>query len=171
MHNTTVGIADDCNDVLTFLQSGTLKVPQVLASPLSLQAVNHACGWFRLWGDSHLKQHPTHHKRVSQDHSSLVGVFSEVLKRLQNTEALCPVVAVQRDSDMEPRVWDYPPPISWRLIITASTVDGLIIQSALPASLYRLLNTRNTTELQTDCTLTYLGNNIFLTTAFFQSLL
>ena len=38
-------------------------------------------------------------------------------------------------------------------------------------TIHRFLNTRNATALQADCSLTYVGNNIYLPTSFFQALL
>ena len=58
----TAGIADECNDVLTFLQAVSLKAPQVLAAPLLLQVNKRASGWLCQWVERHLTQHTNHHK-------------------------------------------------------------------------------------------------------------
>ena len=66
---------------------------------------------------------------------------------------------------------DRPPPTSQQVILAASAADGLVILSAPLLSIHRFLNARNVTALQSDCALTYLGNNIFLPTAFYRALL
>ena len=40
---TLVTIADDCDDVLAFLQAVTVKSPRVFAAPLSLRADKRVC--------------------------------------------------------------------------------------------------------------------------------
>ena len=51
--------ADDCDDVLAFLQTVGVKYPQVLAAPLSLRAEKRARVWFQLWIDVNLPKPPT----------------------------------------------------------------------------------------------------------------
>ena len=43
---TLATIADDCDNVLAFLQAVSVKYPQVLAAPLSLLEDKRACVWF-----------------------------------------------------------------------------------------------------------------------------
>ena len=148
-----------------------LKAPRVQAAPLSLQAYKRATGWFRQWADINLKFQVPPNKAASQDHSVLTVVFSEVATYMQNKEALCPVAAAQHEADREMHGWDHLPPTSRRVILTPSAADGLTILSAPPPSIHCFLNTRNATELQADCALTYSGNNIFLPTTFCQALL
>ena len=164
-------IAADFNNILAFLQAVALKAPRVQAAPLSLQAYKRATGWFRQWADINLKFQVPPNKAASQDHSVLTGVFSEVATYMQNKEALCPVAAAQHEADREMHGWDHLPPTSRRVILTPSAADGLTILSAPPPSIHCFLNTRNATELQADCALTYSGNNIFLSTGFYQTLL
>ena len=109
-----------------------------------------------------------------QDHSGLTGFLSEVATLLNNVEALRPVVTTKRDTDRKTCSWDRLPPTAQRLILAASAVNGIIIPSEPSPFLHFLLNARNarnTTALQYNCTLTYLGNNIFLPTDFCQDLL
>ena len=48
---TLATIADNCNNVLDFLQAATVKSPRVTEAPLSLFAYKHARVWFRRWKD------------------------------------------------------------------------------------------------------------------------
>ena len=104
--NVTVGIAANCDNVLTFLFVVAIKAPQVVEVPLLLRADKRSTRWFRQWLDSNLEHHRTPHKTVLQDHSGLKGVLSEVATRLQNVGDLRPVVASQCNTDMETSGWD-----------------------------------------------------------------
>ena len=82
--------AGDCNDVLAFLR--------VIAAPLSLRADKKSRVWFQRWTDVHLPKPPT---PAPQDHMGLTDVLIDVATRLHTDEALCPVVAAQRETDKE----------------------------------------------------------------------
>ena len=95
----TVGIVDNCDYVLAFIQAVELKAPQVMAETISLQADKQMCNWFHQWVYLQLTPHPNHTKNAPQDHSDITGVLNEVTTRLQNVEDLCPVVVGQRKVD------------------------------------------------------------------------
>ena len=141
-----------------------------MLAPFLLQENSRATSWFSQWVGNN-PSHKIPHNTAPQYHYRLTRVLSEVATRFQNKESLRPVVAAQRNADREMRGWGRLPPTSQWLIPTASAADGLIISSAPPLSIYLFLDACNATTLQADCTLTYLGNNIFLPTAFFQDLL
>ena len=166
VRNTIDCIAADCDYILAFLRGISLKAPQVQTAPISLRAYKREKIWFGQLVDSNLKHQAPPNKAAPQDHSGLTGVLSEVATRLQNEKSPHPVVPEQREADRETRGWDRLPPTSQRLILAASAANGLTILLAPPPSIHRFLNARNTTALQADCTLTYLGNNIFLLTTF-----
>ena len=126
--------------------------------------------WYCQWSDSNLKHQAPPNKSAPQDHSGLVGVLSEVATHLQNVEVLRPVPAAQREADRETCSWEILPPTSQRVILAASAADGLTILSAPPPYIHRFIKSRNATELQAKCALTYSGKNIFLPTASFQAL-
>ena len=88
---TLATIADDCDDILAFLQAVAVKYPRVLAS-LSLPADKRARVWFQRWTDVNLPKLPT---PAPQDHLGLMGVLTNVATRLHTAEALRPVVAAQ----------------------------------------------------------------------------
>ena len=56
-------------------------------------------------------------------------------------------------------------------MLSVSADNALTITSSLPLSIHRFINAHNAMEIQSHYTLTYSGNNIFLPTAFFQTLL
>ena len=126
--------------------------------------------WFRKWEACHLTSHPAPHKNAPQNHCGITGFLSEFATHLQNTEALCPVVAVPCKADREMRVWDRLPQTSQRVIISTSAADGITIMSSPPLPLHRFMNSCNTTALQANCALAYSTHNIYLPTAFCQSL-
>ena len=100
-----------------------------------------------------------------------MGFLSEVATRLQVAEYLRPAVAVHHKADRETRDWDCLSPTSQRVILAASVADRITIPLVPPLSIHCFLNTRNATELQADCTLTYSGNNLLLPTDFCQACL
>ena len=91
---TLASIADDCDDVLAFLQAVAVKSPRVLAAPLSLRVDKRARVWFQRWTDVNLPKPPT---PSSQDHLGLTDVLTNVATRLHTAEALCPVLSAQRE--------------------------------------------------------------------------
>ena len=103
VHDTTDGIAADCNSILAFLQAVALKEPQVQAAPLSLREDKRVMGWFRQWADSNLKRQEPCNKAAPQDHSGLTGFLIEVDTWLQTVEAFRPVVVEKREADRETR--------------------------------------------------------------------
>ena len=165
---TLATIAYDCDNVLAFLQAVSVKSPRVLAAPLSLCADNCARVWLQRWADVNLPKPPT---PAPQDHLGLTGVLTDVATRLHTAEALCPVVATQREAEKETTGWDRLPPTAQRVIMAASATTGTFIPSSPPPTIHRFFNARNVTALQADCSLTYAGNNIYLPTSFFHALL
>ena len=95
---TFTTIADDCDGVLAFIHAVAVKSPQVTAAPLSLRADKRARIWFCRWTETNLFTPP---KPVPQDHTGLMVVLTDVDTRLQNAEALRPIVAAQRESEKE----------------------------------------------------------------------
>ena len=95
---TLACIADECDDVLAFLQADAVKSPRVLAEPLSLCSDKRARVWFLRWTDVNLPKPLT---LASQDHLSLTDVLTDVTTRLNTAEALRPVVAAQRETEKE----------------------------------------------------------------------
>ena len=89
-------------------------------------------------------------KTAPQDNSGLTGLLSEVATRLQNVEALRPVITSQRNAYMVTRGWDRLPPTSERLIFAVDVVDGLTIPLVPHTSIHHFLNERNATSLQAD---------------------
>ena len=90
---------------------------------------------------------------------------------MHTTEATRPVAATQREAEKETKRWDQLPPTAKRVILEASATTGTSIPTSAPPTIYRFLNERNVTALQTDFSLTYAGNNIHLPTSFCQALL
>ena len=164
--NTTYGTAANRNGTLAFLQVVELKAPQVQAALISLRADKHAAGSFRQWADRNLEHQAPPNKAAPQDQSGLTGVLSEVATRLQNIEALRPIVAEQRKADRETCSWYHLLPKSQRIIFASSTADRVTILSAPPPSIHRFLN-----NVQAHCGLTYSVKNIFFPTALCQALL
>ena len=66
--------------------------------------------------------------------------------------------------------WERLLPMDQRVILAASTSDGITILSATPKTIHRFPNTCNTTALHEDCALTYAGQNLHLTISFCQAL-
>ena len=87
---------------------------------------------------------------MPQYHYGLTGVLSKVTTRFQNAEALCPVVAAQRDTDREMHDWEHLPLTSQREILAASAFNRLTILLAPPPYLNYFFNARNATALQSD---------------------
>ena len=161
-------IADDCDDVLAFLQDVAVKYPQVIADPLSLLADKRARIWFHCWTDINL---PTPTKPDPQYHMGLTGVLTDVEIRFHTAESLRPVVAVYRKAEKETKGWDRLSPTAKRIILMESATNGTSITTSLPPKIHRFINARNATDPQSDCSLTYAGNGIYLHTSFFQALL
>ena len=93
---TLASIADDCDDVLAFLQAVTVKYPRVLAAPLSLCADKRARVWFQRWTDVNMPKTPT---PAPQYHLGLTDILTDVTTRLHTSEVIRPVVAAQREMD------------------------------------------------------------------------
>ena len=47
-------ITDNCDEVLDFFQAVTVKLPRVIAAPLSLCAEKRVLVWFCRWSDTNL---------------------------------------------------------------------------------------------------------------------
>ena len=165
---TLTTIAYNYDDVLDFLQDIAVKSPRVIAAPLSLCAYKRARVWFRRWTDVKL---PTPPNTTPQYHMGLMFVLTEVVNRLHTAKALCPVVAAQREVEKETKGWDCLPPMAQRVILAASATTGISIPTSPTPTIHCFLNSRNTTALQANCSLTYAGNNIYLPTSFCQALL
>ena len=113
-YETLANTEDDCNNVLDFIQAFTVKSPRVIASPLSLRVEKCARIWFRWWSKNNL---PTPAKTAPQDHTGITGVLRDVATRLQNSEALRPIVAAQRKVEKETNKWDHITPTAQRVIM------------------------------------------------------
>ena len=161
-------ITDDCDDVLAFTQAVAIKSPRVIAAPLSLHADKRARVWFQRWTYVNL---PTPPKPAPQDNLGLTGVLTDVATRLHTSEALRPAVSAHHEAEKEKKGWDRLPPTAQRVILAASATTGTSILNSPTPTIHRFLNARNATAIQADCSLTYAGNNIYLTTSFCQDLL
>ena len=69
------------------------------------------------------------------------------------------------------KVWDRIYPMDQRVILSASATNRTSIPALPPSILHRFLNVQNSTALQVDCALTYIGQKLDLPTSFFQALL
>ena len=165
---TLVTIADNCDDVLAFLQDVAVKYSHVIAATLSLRADKRARIWFRRWTDAKL---PTPPKPAPQDHMGLTGVLTDVATRFHTAEVLRPVVAAQREAEKDTKGWDCLPPTSKRVILVTSASNGTSIPNSPPPTIHYFLKVRDETALQANCSLIYAGNNIYLPTSFYQALL
>ena len=101
----------------------------------------------------------------------LTGVLTDVETRLHTTEVLCPIVTAQREAENETKGWDCLPLTAQRVILAASATTGTSIPTSPTPKIHRLLNARNSTALQADCSLTYTGNDIYFPTSFYHALL
>ena len=122
--NTLVTIADDCDNILAFLQAVSVKYPRVIADPLSLRADKRARVWFQCWTDVNLPKPP---KPAPQDHLGLTDVLTDVATRLYTAEALRPVVAAQRKVEKETKGLDRLLPTDQRVILATSATTGTSI--------------------------------------------
>ena len=129
MATTTV----NCNDVFAFLQAVTVKSPRVTVAPLSLRAEKRARVWFRRCSKTNLTMPP---KMVPKDHTGLTGVLTDVATRLQSTEALRPVAAVQREAEKETKGRDCLPPTYQLVILEAIATNGTSILTSPPPTLH-----------------------------------
>ena len=165
---TLTTIANDCDEVLAFLQAVAFKSPQVTAAPIYLRANKRARVWFRRWTDTNL---PTPPNLPPLDHMGLTGVLTNGTTRLHTVEALHPVAAAQREAEKETKGWDRLPPTAYCVILAASATNGTSITTLPPPTIHCFLNTRNTTSLQAVFSLTYAGKNLSLPTSLCQALL
>ena len=161
-------IADNCNNFLAFLKVVIVKSPQVIAAPLSVCTENCARVWFCCWTDVKL---PTPPNPDPHDHMAITGVLTDMATRWHTAEALRPVVVAHIKAEMRTRGGGCLPPMAKRVILLASATTGTSILTSPPPTIHRFLNARNVTALQADCSLTYTGNNIYLSTSFCQALL
>ena len=149
-------IADDCDNVLVFLQAVAIKYPRVLLAPLSLLTDKNALVWFQRWIDVNLPKLLT---PAPQDHLGLTGVLTDVTTQMHTAKALRTVVAAHREMDKETKGWYHLPPTAQYVILAASATAGTsILISPLP-TIHRFVNARNMTALQADFLLTYSRNN------------
>ena len=108
---------------------------------------------------------------MPQDHFVITRFISEVAARLKNLEDLRPVFAAKRGTYRVTCGWERLPPTAHGVYLASSAVDTLTIPLFLQPSLHLFLNVCNATAPQANCTLTYSGNNTFLTTTFYQAFL
>ena len=104
---TLTTIADNCDNVLAFLQAVAVKSQRVTAKPLSLLMYKCARTWLRCWTDTNL---PTPPNLDPQDHMGLTGVLTDVAIRLQTAELLLLVVSAQGKAEKDTKGWDHLPP-------------------------------------------------------------
>ena len=90
--DTLATITDNCYEVLPFFHVVLVKSPEVIDAPLYLCTDKCVCVCFRRWSEINLTASS---KTSPQDHTGIMGVLSDVVTRLQNTEVICPVVAAQ----------------------------------------------------------------------------
>ena len=83
-----------------------------------------------------------------QDHSRLIEVLGDVVMKLQNSEALRPVVADQHKVNQETKGWYHIPPTAQCTILDSSTTDRYILNLSPPPSIHHFINKLNTIELQ-----------------------
>ena len=95
-----------------------------------------------------------------------MDVLADVATRLHTVEALCPVLAAQRDTDKETKVWDRLSPTAQQVILAASATTGTSIPKSPPPTIHRFLNARNAAALQADFSLTYARKNLYLPSSF-----
>ena len=107
--------------------------------PLSLRADKHGRVWFCRWADTNL---PTPPKRVSQYHTGITGVLTNVVTSFQTTEALHPTIAAQHEVENETKGWDRLPLMAQRVILAASAINKTSIPTSPPPTLHRFLNAR-----------------------------
>ena len=100
----TDAITSNFNDVLSFLPDVAVKAPILVVVPLLLLMDKHAQEWLWHWSTHHISPLSTSVTATPQDHSGLTGVLSNVAMRLQNADALRPIVAAQHKADKEMRV-------------------------------------------------------------------
>ena len=148
--------------------SRSVKSARVLAAPLSVCVDKRTRVWFQQWIDVNLSKPPT---LAPQDHWGLTGVLTDMATRLHTAKAVCPVVVAQREAEKETKGWDRLPPTAQHVILAASVTTGTSIPTSLPPTIHYFFNARNTTALQSDCSLSYAGNNIYLPISFWQALL
>ena len=110
-------IAENCDNVLAFLQAVAVKSPQVTADPLSLRVDKHVRDWFLRWTDTNLPLPP---KTTPQDHICLTGVLNNMATMLHTAEALRLVVAAQSKAEKETEGWYCLPPMAQRVILAAA---------------------------------------------------
>ena len=166
---TFATIADNCDDVLAFLQDIAIKFTRVLASPLSLHAEKRARIWSQQWTDVNLTKPPT---PAPRDHLGLTGVLTNAATWLHTSEALRLVVSAQRKAEKKRQrcgtaSHQQLSASSWRRALPPEPP----FRPCRPPNIHRFLNARNATSLQADYSLTYAGNNIYLPTYFCQALL
>ena len=166
-NKTLATITDDCNDVLAFLQSAAVKSPQVIAAPLYLRADKRVRVWFRRWYETNL---PTPTKNDPQDHMDLTGLLSTLATSFHTTKALCPDISAQREAGKETKGWYRLLSIAQQVILEASATNRTSIPTLPPPTLHFFLNTHNAKALQSNCSLTYIGNILYLRTSFFRAL-
>ena len=133
-------IADNCDDVLAFLQAVAIKYHQVIAAPFSLRVDKRTQVWFQRWTDVNLPKPP---KPAPQYHLGLTGILTNVTTRLHTAEALHPVVSTQREAEKETKGWDPLPPTSQRAILAASATTRTSVPTSPPPTIHLFLNSRN----------------------------
>ena len=160
-------IAADWNNVLTFLHSVTVKSPRIIAVPLLPHVDKHVYVWFRRWVGNNIL--PT--TNAPQDIRELTGVLSDVATRLRYDKSLCPIVRAQREEEKEIKGSGCLLPTAKRVILAESATNRTSIPISLPPTIHIFLNARNSTALQSDWALTYVGHKINLSTTLYQALL
>ena len=95
---TLASIADDCDNVLAFLQAVAVESPRVLAAPLSLCMDKRVRVWFQRCTDVNLTKPPT---SAPQDYLGFTDVLTDVATRMHTAEVLRPAVAAQREMEKE----------------------------------------------------------------------
>ena len=77
----------------------------------------------------------------------LTGILTNVATRLHTAEAICPIVAAQREVEKKTKGWYRLPPTAQRVILAVSATTGTSIPTLTPPIIHRFLNGRNVTAL------------------------
>ena len=151
---------------LTILQAVAVNLPQVTTAPLYIRAGKRAHLVMSL--DRHESPYASQDgpTRSHRSHGHLERRGNQATNRGSNPPCHCsPARGRKGDQGMRPFPNDG---------LAICPVGKIHQQISIPISplptLHRFLNTRNLTDLQADCALTYAGNNLYLPTSLCQDL-
>ena len=128
------------NNFLVFTQSIAAKSPRVIAGQIYLCVDKLTQIWFRRWSRNSL---PSPAKTAPQYRMGLTVVLSDIATRLQNAEALFPIVTAQNEEGKEAMGWDHFNPTAQQVILAASATSGTSIPTSSPSTIHFFLKARN----------------------------